>query len=401
MAPAYVRAACAAAAAAAFLAVCCSAGALVATKLARPRPSPHAAPPTPPRRRAAAPRRFAGAAGTSPPLLPPSPSLPSPRGSPRRRRPSAGCNSLACCPTGLYNQGWDGYRLADMLQSRYQRHTAAGAAYHLKHFPRSLVARFLRHYKAPSRPGAAGSDGYERVTRRRCHRGANLSSFPLLTASCAAPGVPPHLQCCAYARPVPALVDLLRREPARRPLRPPAAAVHVRAGEVIELSPCRVEQMLSRYTRFARACRKGGAPVWTGTACMAQPAVEFVMPLPHFARVARAARRRNLSRVVLVAGSALRLVGGFAKSCEYLARVAAFLERQGLAVSFRLGHAPDDDLRFFTRAAAFFPAGGAYSRYAGEVAAAFGVDVLKLSNRSVPPIAEVKHLRRQYLRYIC
>ena len=135
---------------------------------------------------------------------------------------------------------------------------------------------------------------------------------------------------------------------------------------------------------------------------MGQPAHEFVMPLSHFEPVRRALEVRSIRRVVLVAGSALNLVDGFAKSCDYLQRLAGFFAKAGFQVDFRLGHPPDDDLRFFTRVAAFVPAGGSYARLAGETAAAFGVDVLQPSNHSPPPpIWEVEHGRRQYLKFVC
>ena len=39
--------------------------------------------------------------------------------------------------------------MADMLQSRYQRHTASGIVYHLQKFPSSIVAKFALNYKKP------------------------------------------------------------------------------------------------------------------------------------------------------------------------------------------------------------------------------------------------------------
>jgi hypothetical protein len=324
--------------------------------------------------------------------------------------PLKGCQSIGCCSDGLYNKGWDGYRLGDMLQSRYQRHTASGAVYHMKSFPQSLVAQFLKHYKAPSRKSRAASDGFEAVTGASCHPHGNISLFPLNARTCGDANVPLHLQCCPYILPVPAILHMLSREHdmhmlsrerERVPFAPRVAAIHIRAGEVIDLSPCRVDQMLSTYTRFERSCRRGKS-VWTGTACMGQPAMEFVMPLPHFELVRLALEARSIRNVVIVAGSALNLIDGFTKSCNYLQRVGDFFSQAGFQVAFRLGYPPDDDLRFFTRVATFFPAGGSYARYAGEVAAALGVEVLYPSNRSKPlPILRVRHKRREYVKYVC
>ena len=145
------------------------------------------------------------------------------------------CRSAECCAIGLYNLGWDGYRLGDMLQSRYQRHTRAGANYHLKQFPQSIVAKFLLHYKAPrSRSevtkAADTTSRFDQVTRGTCHPGHNTSAFPLNTSTCGKADIPLHLQCCSYVLPQPALIDILAQERAETPIAPRTAAVHVRGG---------------------------------------------------------------------------------------------------------------------------------------------------------------------------
>jgi len=304
------------------------------------------------------------------------------------------------CPRRIYNQGWDGYRLADMMQSRYQRRTASGLTYHLRKFPRSIVADFLTAYKCPSPRNNRYSARYEQLTKGACHPGSNLSVFN--ASSCGDERVAPELQCCPYILPVSALTDIVRRRREKlgtTPL-PLTAAVHLRLGEVVDLSPCTVDDMMARYTRFQRECRANGK-VWTGTACMRQTAFEYVMPRSFFEFVRAHLADLRVRRVVLVAGSALNLTAGFRKSCDYLSRVATFFLGAGFQVSYRLGRPPDDDVMFFSRVTVVVPSGGSYSRYATRAAAAFGVQVLS-SNRSEPlKIGEVKHGGGQWLKYVC
>ena len=312
----------------------------------------------------------------------------------------------AVCPSTLYNRGWDGYRLADMLQSRYQRHTASGITYHLRMFPESLVANFALNYKKPGQKLASRSHSgrYDAVTNGTCHPGGNLSAFPLSSHSCEKPGWPEHLQCCPYIRPVPALVDILARESTGQNVRLlRTAAVHIRAGEVIDLSPCSVDAMMLHYTRFSRQCNlKGRGPEWTGTGCMAQQAFEYVMPRRHFEWVRDQLAAQQIRRVIIVAGSALNLTVGFEKSCDYLVRVGQFFTKTGFEVAFRLGRPPDDDMRFFARVATFVPAGGSYSRIAGQTAQALGARVLNANRTEPPSIRTVKHRTAgRFVKYIC
>jgi hypothetical protein len=50
-----------------------------------------------------------------------------------------------------------------------------------------------------------------------------------------------------------------------------------------------------------------------------------------------------------------------AKSCAYLKGVAAYLRAAGHAVHLHVGHAPDDDVVYASRASTFVPTGGRYS----------------------------------------
>lgn len=160
------------------------------------------------------------------------------------------------------------------------------------------------------------------------------------------------------------------------------AAVHVRAGDVIDLSPHSAATMLEKQTRFAsrRPCR--GSSSATGTPCMKIHSFEYVKPLPHFELARQALCAHGIERVVLVAGSHYNLTNGFRKSCEYLEHVHAFFARAGFHVAVRLGQPPDDDFRFFSRVGVYVPSGGSFSAKAAAVAQALGVHVVS-PNRSL------------------
>ena len=325
------------------------------------------------------------------------------------------------CAAHLYNRNWDGYRLGDMTHSFFFQHVAGGMAYHLHHFPHSLVARFDHEYTQHLLP-----DGRRLGERFRALWDMNCSNAPptfvhslekppgssggRLSCQCPFPrehwlrALPREHRYNVFIPAASALLDMLCRE---RQLATPTAAtdqlgasvslwkrtaaVHIRAGEVIDMSPHSVDAMLEKQTRFGSKCHatsnsEAGRP-WTGTPCMEVHAFEYVMPLAYFELVRRSLCERRISLVVLVAGSALNLTRGFSKSCDYLGRVAAFFARSGFRVALRLGQPPDDDFRFFSRVSAYVPSGGAYSAYAAAVAEALGVHVIR-PNRSLYAYAQ-------------
>ena len=324
------------------------------------------------------------------------------------------------CAAHLYNRNWDGYRLADMTQSRLLQHSAGGMAYHLRHFPHSLVARFDHDYMQHLAPGGRLiGERFRALWDMNCTNSLPLPTFAhslqwktgeRLSCQCPYPqehflrALPREDRHNLFIPAASALLDILCRE---RQLATPTAAtdqlgasvslwkrtaaVHIRAGEVIDMSPHSVDAMLEKQTRFGSKCHsasnsEAGRP-WTGTPCMEVHAFDYVMPLAYFELVRRSLCERRISLVVLVAGSALNLTRGFSKSCDYLGRVAAFFARSGFRVALRLGQPPDDDFRFFSRVSAYVPSGGAYSQYAAAVAEALGVHVIR-PNRSLYAYAQ-------------
>ena len=260
------------------------------------------------------------------------------------------------CATHMLNAGWQGYRLGDMTGSRFWRHMpGSGIMWHARTWPHSLVAKYENEYN-----------------HKRNRRYTVLTNGTCLTSKCESRGEGP---CPCYIPGVPALLDMMREAGAAPVAR--EAAVHVRAGEVIDLSPHAVDKMLSEPTKFGLKCPH---TAWTDAPCLNINPFHYVQTLGFFDSVRSELCRLGLSRVVLVAGSNFNLTTGFNKSCDYLERVGTFFARSGVDVGFRIGRSPDADFKYFTtRVAAFVPTGGRYSELAAEVGAKLGVAVLRVN----------------------
>ena len=93
----------------------------------------------------------------------------------------------------LYD-GVSGYRIADLLTSRFFRHTAGGVNYHQNNYPQSLAVRFQKYY----------------------YRGTLLWREHYANTTCAAAvGVRAPGFCQCYVPPVLAVLDMIRRDEAR------------------------------------------------------------------------------------------------------------------------------------------------------------------------------------------
>ena len=174
--------------------------------------------------------------------------------------------------------------------------------WHALAWPHSLVAKYENEYN-----------------HKRNRRYTVLTNGTCVTSKCESRGEGP---CPCYIPGVPALVDMMREAGAAPVAR--EAAVHVRAGEVIDLSPHSVDKMLSEPTKFQLKCPH---TAWTNAPCLNINPFHYVQPLGFFDSVRSELCRLGVSRVVLVAGSNFNLTTGFNKSCDYLERVGTFFAR--------------------------------------------------------------------------
>jgi hypothetical protein len=262
---------------------------------------------------------------------------------------------LSTCGSLLFNKEWSGYRITDMLRSRFLRHSTGGSKYHQAHFPGSFVDLFIRQY----------AKGGER--------------FVALPPNCTFEFGP-----CEWVDDHVALADLIRREDGG--IRSPTtAALQIRAGDVIDRSPYSVHEMLEVPTNFSWKCPKKPTIKIGGDTCNnlihQVPPLQYVRTRAHWLHVAGLLRARGVSRVSILASSHFNLTDVFAaehngKSCAYIAVVGDLLESAGLVVRYRLGRPPDDDIRFMSRVKVVAPSGGGFATVASEAAALLGVEVL-------------------------
>ena len=202
-----------------------------------------------------------------------------------------------------------------------------------------------------------GTAGFNRIVSRNC-------------SVCEKRGA-----CPCYESADNALFDILARERAQFVRQAGTAAVHLRVGDVLDLSPYSVVQMLRRQTHFHSSCSR----IEAANGCLQVAPRLYVRPLSAFSPVRSTLVALGISKVVLVAGSS-RDLHNHTKSCEYVRRVGDFFRDGGsvkVAVEYRLGNHPDDDFRFLvTGTSVLVPSHGGYANLVRQVAVAFGVRII-------------------------
>ena len=181
--------------------------------------------------------------------------------------------------------------------------------------------------------------------------------------------------CQCYVPPAIAISRILREEKGSRVAHrlKGTAAIHLRLGDVVDLSPYHLDEMLARPTRFETSCTK-----WQmeHEGCLKVSPVVYVMPLSSYASAIETLREKAISRVVIM-GASSRNLTSHARSCAYVERVGAHFLSQGFRVQYRIGKSPDDDLRFMARCSAVVPTGSSgFAQLAAAVSEQMGGDVV-------------------------
>ena len=186
----------------------------------------------------------------------------------------------------------------------------------------------------------------------------------------------------AVLSPAAAIAEIVRgavRLPSGRRIPPRqkgVAAIHLRVGDVLELSTDSDDDLY---------CVGGGTHIaWTGrpenrSYSLLEPR-PYIMPAAYYEFVAEELRLRNVSSVILVAASGFNMTAfapTYSRSCLYLRRVEDLFSRMGFRVGRRLGKSPDADLAFFTTVDVFVASGGRYGALASDVAALNNVTILR------------------------
>ena len=164
-------------------------------------------------------------------------------------------------------------------------------------------------------------------------------------------------------------------------------AVHLRLGDVIELTPDPVEKLLQRkcyyhvqhpdYEDFHPA----GPMQFPDVPRLTGDWNNYVKQLSFYTQI----DWTQYKNVVLVGAAhlpkkwaqSLPVPNMPVKSCEYTYALKAYLERLGKNVTLRLGNTPDEDLIYFSKVKAMVQGGGGYSWLLADITQMFEGNIVK------------------------
>jgi len=133
--------------------------------------------------------------------------------------------------------------------------------------------------------------------------------------------------------------------------------IHIRVGDVIDLSDDSVHDVLSKPCYYQQLRdKKISFVIYKNNYCK---------PLSYFDEKLEKIKSYPIKEVVLVSGSHFPI--DFTKSSRYLNCIKLYIEQHGYHVSLRLGRLPDDDILFMSQAPYFTPSGGGFSAILTEV----------------------------------
>ena len=190
----------------------------------------------------------------------------------------------------VLHTGNEGYRLGDMVTVKRYREELE--KYHLEKYPDSIASEYMR--KTPE---------YDRIDILK------------------------------------KIIDN-RRDTVQLPSED-EAIVHLRCGDVIDLDPHSVEEMLSRNTKY-----KNG--------------IQYVYPISYYLDKIPGLLAKKIRKVTLVAGSHTKL-DNYKKSCMYIYALKLLFEQHNFQVKLRLAKNPDEDFIFMSNSKYFIAAKGQFS----------------------------------------
>ena len=119
------------------------------------------------------------------------------------------------------------------------------------------------------------------------------------------------------------------------------AVVHLRCGDVIELSKYSVEEILEKDILY----NDGGS---------------YTYPIKYYYDKFSKLVDKGITKLTIISGSPYYF-DNFKKSCQYIYAIKILAELFGMQTKLRLGGNPDDDLTYMVSATHFIPGKGQYS----------------------------------------
>jgi len=204
----------------------------------------------------------------------------------------------------LYN-GQEGYRLGDMIQSRYWRNKNDGRDYHYNNFPDSIATEYMK-------------------------KTDDESNIDLLS-------------------------DIVNSRKSLTENYDNLIVIHLRTGDVIELSPYSVADMLTENKPYSS---------WN---------YYYVSSLPYLDEKVRSVP--NIKKIILVAGSQYKMNTN--KSMLYIGCVKKYFEDLGYQVDTRIGQNADEDFIFMCKSKYFIHSiDGGYGKLISKIVKHNGNTVL-------------------------
>jgi hypothetical protein len=194
------------------------------------------------------------------------------------------------------------YRLGDMVGNLW-RYEEKGEDYHYENFPDSIASEYMRTTTKQSDTKVLT----DIVKRRRCE-------------------------------------DIQEN----------TAVIHLRVGDVIELNPSSVLEILTKYTYTNEHKFSNYTP-----------------PLKYFNKKISKLRDLGIVNIIIIAGSHVDMATP--KSCLYISAVVNYFESEGFLVNTRLGQNADTDFILMANAKVFIPStNGWFTRMATAVSKDLG-----------------------------
>jgi hypothetical protein len=149
------------------------------------------------------------------------------------------------------------------------------------------------------------------------------------------------------------LTDIVRRRGCED-IQENTAVIHLRVGDVIELNPASVLEILTKYTYMNEHKFSNYTP-----------------PLKYLNTKISKLRDLGIVNIIIVAGSHIDMATP--KSCLYISAVVNYFESEGFLVSTRLGQNADTDFLLMANAKVFIPStNGWFTRMATAVSKDLG-----------------------------
>ena len=134
--------------------------------------------------------------------------------------------------------------------------------------------------------------------------------------------------------------------------------VHLRIGDVIDLSDKSLKEMLTRYTIY-----KNGR-------------TNYVKPLSYYNKIINKIRKYKIKNIILIGGYHTKQ--NHTKSYKYVKIIQKYFKQNGFNCYIRINNDPDDDFLIMCNSNYFVPSGGGFSTIIKNIVNMKGGQVIEI-----------------------